>query len=185
MTRLLLARHGNTFEAGETPVQVGASTDLPLTGRGREQAEELANWLIGEKIALKTIYAGKLKRQWETAEIVARRLGLKVVEAPLTEIDYGVWEGLTAEELSMRWPQEYAAWNQDGKWPHAIFKSSEEQLKKGLYNWVQSLQETTLGITSNGLLRFFGRGKVKTGHICELEVRGGETQIIRWDVNPN
>ena len=32
--RLILARHGNTFEAGETPVWVGAREDLPLTARG-------------------------------------------------------------------------------------------------------------------------------------------------------
>jgi transcriptional regulator GlxA family with amidase domain len=31
MTTLIIARHGNTFEDGETPRRVGARTDLPLS----------------------------------------------------------------------------------------------------------------------------------------------------------
>ncbi len=41
MTRLVIVRHGNTFEAGETPRRIGARTDLPLTAAGLEQAEAL------------------------------------------------------------------------------------------------------------------------------------------------
>ena len=41
MTRLYIARHGNTFEAGEAPRRVGRRTDLPLTAAGRAQAEAL------------------------------------------------------------------------------------------------------------------------------------------------
>ena len=28
-TRLIIARHGNTFEKGQTPTRVGGRTDLP------------------------------------------------------------------------------------------------------------------------------------------------------------
>ena len=34
MTRLVIVRHGNTFEAGEPPRRIGARTDLPLTATG-------------------------------------------------------------------------------------------------------------------------------------------------------
>ena len=41
MTQLLIVRHGNTFETGETPRRVGLRTDLPLSSSGRKQANAL------------------------------------------------------------------------------------------------------------------------------------------------
>ena len=62
MIRLILMRHGNTFEAGQTPVQVGTRTDLPLTAQGLAQAKEMLNYLTAEGISPEAIFAGKLKR---------------------------------------------------------------------------------------------------------------------------
>ena len=36
--RLILVRHGNTFEAGQKCVKVGSKTDMPLTAQGLRQA---------------------------------------------------------------------------------------------------------------------------------------------------
>ena len=45
MITLVIARHGNTFESGETPRRVGARTDLPLTEKGRQQAQAIGHYL--------------------------------------------------------------------------------------------------------------------------------------------
>ena len=38
-TRLIIARHGNTFDAGDIPTRVGRRTDLPLVASGEAQAK--------------------------------------------------------------------------------------------------------------------------------------------------
>ena len=125
MICLLLARHGNTFESGQTPTQVGAKTDLPLTAQGQKQAEQIAVYLLENRMSPAAIYTGPLKRQKETAEIIANRLKMKILpEIALTEIDYGPWEGLTSEEIAARWKREYADWVECGHWPEKIFGGS-------------------------------------------------------------
>lgn len=188
MIRLFLARHGNTFEEGQTPIQVGARTDLPLTAFGRAQAASLAESFLIQGIVPKAIFAGKLKRQWETAQIVAERCKIPILESPLSEIDYGLWEGLTAEEISSRWPLEYADWNRKGKWATAIFNGSLENLLQTKEEWLRSLRnrfspgDTIAAISSQGIFRTFHTQKVKTGHYCELILHPDSVAIRRWNV---
>ena len=47
MSKILLARHGNTFGPGDRIVWVGAQEDLPLVEKGEEQARALGNALRG------------------------------------------------------------------------------------------------------------------------------------------
>jgi broad specificity phosphatase PhoE len=99
VTELLIARHGETDWNREQRWQGHA--DPPLNELGRAQADELAEALAGEE--LEAIYSSDLRRAFETAEIVGRRLGLPVTSDPdLREIDVGSWSGLTREQLEGR-----------------------------------------------------------------------------------
>ena len=107
MTTLILARHGETDWNRENRFRGHA--DPPLNDLGRRQSEELAATLEGGEIA--RVYTSPLRRAAETAEIVARRLGLDVESVEgLREIDVGAWSGLTREEVAARFPDEYALW---------------------------------------------------------------------------
>jgi len=208
--RLILVRHGNTFESGQTPTQVGARTDLPLTEQGRDQAHSFARYLVSQQIQPQGIYAGVLKRQIETARIVGRHLQVEddryMREPALTEIDYGPWEGLTSEEITQRWPNEYKAWTTQAQWPK-LFGGTEEEHLRAIEIWLNDLRlvhaagETVLGVTSNGIIRFFrafqGKEwqslahaqqmedlKVKTGHFCELLLFENALKVESWNVDP-
>lgn len=188
MIRLILMRHGNTFEAGEVPIQVGARTDLPLTAFGRKQAEAMARYLAAEGISPRAVYAGGLKRQKDSAAILSEKLGARLMLEPaLTEIDYGDWEGLTGEEIGKKWPKEHLAWI-EGKWPEGIFVGSEAEYRKGIEKWLESLKKGSDGcvvaVTSNGVLRLFQNEKVKTGHFCELHLLDHGYKIIKWNRLP-
>jgi phosphoserine phosphatase len=84
--------------------------DIPLNGRGLEQAEATA-----ARIAMCSrpaeILASPLSRARQTADAVARRTGIaaRVCEG-LVDIDYGDWQGLTPGEVGIRWPRELEAW---------------------------------------------------------------------------
>jgi len=112
VTTLLLARHGETDWNAERRWQGFA--DRPLNETGRAQARELAESLAGRRID--AIYASDLLRARETAEIVARRLGLAVVLDPdLREVDVGDWSGRVHSELEEADPDAVRRWQDGGK----------------------------------------------------------------------
>jgi broad specificity phosphatase PhoE len=111
MTTVYLARHGESDWNVERRWQGHA--DRPLTERGREQAELLAERLADVK--LDAVYASDLRRAWETAEAVAATRGLEVVRLPeLREVDVGSWSGCTRDECAERFPEAFARWRQGG-----------------------------------------------------------------------
>jgi broad specificity phosphatase PhoE len=118
------ARHGETDwnAAGRWQGQ----TDVPLNDVGRAQARalglrlrELPELRDPEK-GIRAILSSDLSRACETAEIVARGLGLGLAAVPtdaaFRERAYGIFEGLTREECVARYPAEWALFERD---PHA------------------------------------------------------------------
>ncbi len=97
MTTVLLIRHADNDFVGHTIV--GWRPGVPLNARGCEQAERLAERLAGTPIC--AVYSSPLERATQTAEPLARRLGLEVsvVEA-IGEIRFGDWTGKRIGDLA-------------------------------------------------------------------------------------
>ncbi len=92
--QLLLIRHGESEPAHpDSPFPlVGGHADPALAPEGHEQAERLAQRLA--HAAIDAIYVTPLRRTAQTAEPLARRLGLTpLVEPDLREVLLGEWEG--------------------------------------------------------------------------------------------
>ena len=96
MPTLHFIRHGETDWNAASRVQ--GMTDVPLSERGREQAEELATRLAGWPIG--AVYSSDLQRALDTARPLADRLGLELVVDPiLRERNFGAFEGLLDSEV--------------------------------------------------------------------------------------
>ncbi|MGC5615007.1 histidine phosphatase family protein [Georgenia sp. Z1491] len=96
-TLVLLVRHGTTPTTGR--VMPGRAPGLNLSERGRDQAEHVAERLAAASPS--TILSSPLERARETAEPLARRTGLSVVEEPgLLESDVGDWTGEPLADLA-------------------------------------------------------------------------------------
>lgn len=110
MARFFLVRHGETIWNREFKYQ--GQSDVSLTEEGRQQAQCLSERLKDEKFDF--IYASDLGRTMETAEIIAKHYSLKVIPAAfMRELSFGIWEGLTYDEIIRKWPQEYKRWQDD------------------------------------------------------------------------
>lgn len=108
--RLLLVRHGETVWHAEN--RYAGASDVPLTRRGREQAEQLAAW--AGTAGLAALWCSPLARARDTAAAVARATGLEPrVDPRLRELDFGEAEGLTVAEMEERWPDRVAAFRAD------------------------------------------------------------------------
>jgi probable phosphoglycerate mutase len=105
------ARHGETDWNAVGRWQ--GQTDIPLNDVGREQARALAARIRLEGI--RAVGSSDLSRARETAEIVARELGLAAsyMDPAFRERAYGIFEGLTPAECLTRHPHEWARFESD------------------------------------------------------------------------
>ena len=89
-----LVRHGET--AWSLSGQHTGSTDIPLTGNGKNVARELGEKLNGHEFA--AVWSSPLSRALETARLAGFTDGVRVDDR-LKEWDYGEYEGLTTAEI--------------------------------------------------------------------------------------
>lgn len=105
MTVMVLIRHEETDLAGRFCGH--ADPDL-------NEAGQLGLQILVEKAAplgIERIYSSDLRRASQTATAIARLVGGAVELRPrLREIHFGIWEGLSWEEIQERYPDEAQFW---------------------------------------------------------------------------
>jgi len=103
-TTVFLLRHGDSRQDG-VKRYIGQA-DLSLNEEGRAQAEDWRSEMA--QIPLQRIFCSDLSRSHETACIVARGRGEAVRPlSRLREINLGVWDGQSMDEVRRRYPAEY------------------------------------------------------------------------------
>jgi broad specificity phosphatase PhoE len=105
---LLFVRHGQTSWTVDGKYQ--GHSDQPLTAEGIAAAGAIARQL--RHVGIRRIVTSPSLRAAETAQIIADALGLQSPQQDerLREIAYGDWEGLTQQEVKIRWPGQLAEW---------------------------------------------------------------------------
>lgn len=119
MGHLLLVRHSTT-EASASGRNLGQGSDPPLSEEGEALAMRLGRQLAAElaelPVAQLRLVSSPARRCRETLKAVSVALDGHTepeVDDRLVEIDYGAWEGLTADECWARDPELRAAWERD------------------------------------------------------------------------
>ncbi len=112
MTTLVLVRHGATAHTAEKRFSGGLASSNPgLTDEGRAQVREVAEWLAPLAGSVEVVVTSPVRRTRESAEILAERLGLGVVDEPgFAEMEFGTWDGMTFSEVREQRPEELEAW---------------------------------------------------------------------------
>ncbi len=205
MTTLIIARHGNTFEADETPRRVGGRTDIPLTDQGRDQARALGAHLKERGLIPEIAYSSCLKRTIETGEIAVRAAGYPQPVYALdifNEIDYGPDENKTEEDVIARLGEEALKdWDEKALVPEGWQVDPDEIIHhwQGFANQIciHDDGEVVLAVTSNGIARFAPHLtgdfdgfltnhniKIATGAFCILEHTNNQWIVKDWNVRP-
>jgi broad specificity phosphatase PhoE len=111
---VLLWRHGLTEYNLNKRMQ--GQVDIPLGIAGLAHAARAAAVLAEHHPT--AIISSDLERAKSTAEMLAVLTGLEVRYDPrLRERSFGLFEGLTRDEIGERWPQEFAAWRRGEEVP--------------------------------------------------------------------
>lgn len=94
---LYVTRHGETTWNKEG--RVCGRADVPLTEKGYQQAEKLANKVSGLEIPVTKIIHSPLQRAKETARVVSEYTHLPMTPDPrLVEMDFGRFDGLLGSD---------------------------------------------------------------------------------------
>lgn len=144
MSRLCLIRHGETDWNLIRRIQ--GHIDIPLNAQGAMQAALLAEALAD--VRFEALYASDLQRAFQTAHAIGRGQGQPVV--PLTalrERSYGDFQGLTYDEVALRFPESYAAFSR--REIDAGFPGGGESLVR-LFERVGNVLEQIAGRHPNG-----------------------------------
>lgn len=113
MGKLILIRHGQT-DMNKDGIYYG-KLDVPINEIGKEQAQKARENLIDLKIDYDKIYSSPQIRAYKTAEIVNyKNLEIKTDEE-LREMDFGIFEGLSYEEILKKYPEEVEKLKMDWK----------------------------------------------------------------------
>jgi alpha-ribazole phosphatase len=105
VTYLLLVRHAETDMAG----RFCGHCDPELNERGRRQLAGLVNML--SEHAIYRVYTSDLRRAQQTTEAIATHFGTGLHVRPgLREIHFGLWEGLSWNEIQVRDPALAKSW---------------------------------------------------------------------------
>ena len=110
---VVLLRHGDTRLTPERRFSGGGGSDPRLSVAGRDQARQAAGSAVLRGVHFTEILTSPMVRCQETAQIVADVLGVAVsIDRNLREMDFGLWEGMTFDEVHDHYPEDLQRWKQ-------------------------------------------------------------------------
>jgi len=127
MRTLVIVRHGETV--GNSSIRYFGRTDLELSELGRQQMHAVRRWLRTQFGAARfaPIIASPLRRARVGAAIIAGPDRPIIQIEEFVEVDFGRFEGLTAEEIAMHYPADFARWNRDRLDPSFSYPGGESR----------------------------------------------------------
>jgi broad specificity phosphatase PhoE len=133
MTTLYLVQTGQTV--WEEQARFDPAAGAPLTDAGRQAVCDRAAQLPAGQFS--AVYASGGEAERQTAALLAGALGAKVRRVQdLREVDYGLWQGLTRQEVKRRNPKIYRRWTEA---PGAVrppdgetLQEAQERVRKAL-----------------------------------------------------
>ena len=137
MKKLILVRHGETT-MNLQKLYYGF-LDADLTEKGIEQVKSAREIL--KDMDYDEIYSSDLKRAYKTAEIINHK-GLEIkVSKEIRELNFGIFEGYTYQELKEKYPEELLISQKEWKTYNFENGESPSDLQKRVVNFVESLED--------------------------------------------
>jgi broad specificity phosphatase PhoE len=192
MRTLVLVRHGETV--GKSSVRYYGRTDVELSELGRAQMRSAGRWLERRfgSAGFAPVISSPLRRATEGASIVAGIENSIVKIKEFVEVDFGRFEGLTAEEIHARYPEDFERWNSHPLDPGFTYPGGEsraefaDRVGRGINQLLEVVGSVppvaggaALVVAHRGVLRIIANRLTGAEPIIEL----GSIQILRRDTS--
>jgi probable phosphoglycerate mutase len=161
--RVLLVRHGETPWNAEGRYQ--GQTDIALSPVGEEQARKLGARLAD--VSITRAVASPLARARLTAQLALGegRASSLTIDAGLSEIAHGDWEGKLAHEIEASDGERFAAWR---GMPHTVLMPGGESLEHVIDRAWPALQRACEGLGSGDTLLVVAHDAVNRVLLCRV-----------------
>ena len=178
--KLYIVRHGET--EWNVIKRFQGQLNTPLTEKGMEKLRETGKKL--ENVLFDEVYTSELGRTVASAEIILnenrgyrnKKLELKKL-AELNEVYFGVWQGLTYEEVFLKYPEEannyfynvknYKAENVEAE----NLKDALERFLKGINKILDSHESGNILIVTHGTVFEMFMNYVANDSIFDIDER--------------
>ncbi|MCX8021698.1 MAG: histidine phosphatase family protein [Syntrophorhabdaceae bacterium] len=121
---IYVVRHGET-EYNREEIFRGRK-DIPLNDAGIEQARKTG--LFFKDKGIRRIFTSPLLRAKKTAEVIGTTIHTPIeVLEDLTDMDFGIWEGVTLKEIMRLYPDDFSRWRDS---PHRFRVKGGESLNR-------------------------------------------------------
>ncbi len=133
--QIFLVQTGETI--WEAQQRLDSLAGVPLSETGSETIRRVGKELVPHEPT--AICASPGQAEQETADLLARELGLKVrTESALGGLDFGLWQGLTVGEVRHRQPKLYKQWIES---PNGVQPPGGESLQQAQDRIRQAVRE--------------------------------------------
>lgn len=178
--KLYIVRHGET--EWNVIKRFQGQLNTPLTEKGMEKLRETGKKL--ENVLFDEVYTSELGRTVASAEIILnenrgyrnKKLELKKL-AELNEVYFGVWQGLTYEEVFLKYPEEannyfynvknYKAENVEAE----NLKDALERFLKGINKILDSHESGNILVVTHGTVLEMFMNYVENKSIFDIDER--------------
>ena len=159
MKELYFVRHGQTEWNAIRRMQGQWNSDLSALG----QAQADVNGRLLSDLSIQYMVASPLDRTQQTATIIDQHLGISfATDDRLKEWDCGDWSGEMWDDLSEKWPREFADWHADQFHCRAPGGENYPDMIERATPFLEELlgtDYTTVAIVSHGMI---GRAMIGT-----------------------
>jgi phosphoserine phosphatase len=109
MLQIILVRPGATdYDAQE---RIQGALDIPLNEQGIVESAQTVESLRDK--AIETVYAPRSQPSLQTAEVIAKGLGVKLKRLDrLQSLNLGLWQGMLVDDVRRKQPKVYRQWQE-------------------------------------------------------------------------
>jgi probable phosphoglycerate mutase len=174
-TMIYLVRHGETPLTPHRKFSGDGALNPGLTAKGLMEAELVAREIAN--LAPDVLITSPLQRTMQTAEAISKATGLEPIVDPIwMECSFGLWDGLSIEEVRKSYPLEYAQWLASTAYapPEGeSYESAQARAIQGLLSLVADYPGKKVCVTThNGIIKtaLAAAMKVDTSAIFNIDV---------------
>jgi broad specificity phosphatase PhoE len=169
MLRIVLIRAGSTDYDVQQRIQ--GSLDIPLNEQGVAEAAQMAEQLRDK--AMEIIYSPVSQPAKQTAEILAKHLGIKRKKIDrLENFNQGLWQGMLVEDVRHKQPKVYRQWQEqpenvcppDGE----MLSAADDRVRAAMIKLLKRHKEGVIGLVVPEPLRSLARRFINHEELGDL-----------------
>jgi phosphoserine phosphatase len=184
MTKIYIVRHGETqWNKGEV---FRGRKDIPLNETGRQQAERVGLYFSHAHVT--RMLSSPLERATQTAEVISYRTGVAIERTDdLTDMNFGIWEGLTLPVVEKDFPADFALWKTS---PEKLRIKGGETLamvrarvSTGLMNIASGHEDAVVIVTHRVICKILVLHALGIGneHFWDMKFDPGSITLLEWN----